>query len=279
MTTGASSAPVLAEIRRLARLLEREAHDLAYLESVALEDLRALREQTTEVLWRANSATFGRLAAASKLLPNSVTATISERAFGPLLSARMAAVLDPKRAADVAGKLSAPFLADLAVELDPRRASVLISLIEPNQIAEITRELDARREYVAMGRFVGHLSDPALEAAIGVMSAPTMLHVGFVLEDKQRVQRLIELLPHRRMDEIIGAAAEYDLWLEALDLLGHLTLERQAEIVASAPELDDAARDALAATVIEHGLADQAAMIADRDPALRAELARRGPLP
>ena len=79
-----------AEILKLARMLGPRPSELAYLEAVGLADLRALREQTVEVLWDADGATMSRLAAASKLLPAALTATIAQRAFGPLLAARMA---------------------------------------------------------------------------------------------------------------------------------------------------------------------------------------------
>ena len=81
----------------------------------------------TETLYDADGGSLGRLAAASRLLPAGLTATIGQRAFGPLLSARLAGLLDPDRAVDVAAKLPPPFLADVAIELDPRRASELIA--------------------------------------------------------------------------------------------------------------------------------------------------------
>lgn len=101
----------------------------------------------------------------------------------------------------------------------------------------MTRELVRRREHVAMGRFVGHLSDASIQAALGAMDNATLLRVGFVLEDKTRLERLIGLLPNSRMTGIIRAAAEANLWLEALDLLAHLSPRRQNAIVAGAREL------------------------------------------
>ncbi len=102
-------------------------------------------------------ATLSRLAAASKLLPVGLVATLGERAFGPVLSARITGLLDPGRAVEVAQRLPVDFLADIAVDLDPRRASAVIARIPPQQIGEVTRELVRRHESVTMGRFVGHL--------------------------------------------------------------------------------------------------------------------------
>lgn len=262
-----------AEILKLARILERDPAQLTYLEAISLDELTALREQTTEVLYSASGGALNRLAAASKLLPSGLTATIAQRALGPVVVAQMAGRLEPSRSAEIAAKLPTAFLADVAIELDPRRASALLALMPAPQVEAITRELVARSEHVTMGRFVGHLSDAALEAALGAMDDSTLLRVGFVLEDKARLERVLEMLPKPRLTAIILAAAQDHLWLEALDLLDHLSAPRQEEILAGALELDPAALEDLVAAVVEHELWDQVGVIARRDEALAARLA------
>jgi hypothetical protein len=88
---------IRAEIIKLARLLGREPEGLEYLEQVPAADLRALREQITDALFSAHGHALGRLAAASKLLPIRVVSAIGERAFGPVLAARIAGLLEPER--------------------------------------------------------------------------------------------------------------------------------------------------------------------------------------
>jgi hypothetical protein len=275
MSRAAETLQRRAEILKLARILEREPDELAYLEAVTLDDLRALREQTTDVLWSANGGTLNRLAVASKLLPAGLAATIAQRAFGPLLVARLAGRLEPSRAVEIATKLPTGFRADVAIELDPRRASSILELTPPQQVEAVTRELVRRHEHVAMGRFVGHLSDAGLKAALAVMDNETLLRVGFVLEEKDRLERLVDLLPTARLTGIILAAAEADLWLEALDLLGHLSAARQNEIVAGALELDHAALEAMVTAVVEHELWEEVMVMARRDAILQGKLAKR----
>jgi len=216
-----------AEILKLARVLGREATGLEYLKQVPSADIRALREQVTEVLFAAHGQALGRLAAASKLLPVGLVATIGERAFGPVLSARMTCMLEPSRAVEMAAKLPVAFLADVAVDLDPRRASDVISQIPAPQIAEITRELIRREEHVTMGRFVGHLSPEAIRAAVGEMDNGSLLRVAFVLESKDSLEELVGLLAPERLDGIIDVAASANLWPEVLDLLSHLSEQRR----------------------------------------------------
>ena len=264
-----------AEVMKLARLLDREPDQLAYLERLAPADLRVLRDSVTETLYDAHGSALTRLAAASRVLPSGLTATIGQRAFGPLLSARLAGLLDTDKAVDVATKLPPPFLADVAVELDPRRASDLIASIAPALIGQVTAELVARREYVTMGRFVGHLGDEAIAAAVASMDDEAVLQVAFVLEDKSHLSRLFAKLPKGRSAGIVAAAADEGLWIEALDLLNHLNKRQRKEMVLAALALDEPAREAILDTVVEHELWDEARLIAEHDDSIEERLGRR----
>lgn len=225
MSASADALQVRAEVLKLARILGRQPGTVTYLEQLPLQDLRLLRDQVTEVLWSADGHALSRLAAASRLLPAGVSASISQRAFGPLLTARMAGLLEPGRAVDVATRLPASFLADVAVELDPRRASEVIAQIPPDQIAGVTRELIAREEYVTMGRFVGHLSDGALAAALAAMDSHALLEVMFVLEEPERLDSVIGMLPADRRRELAQRAQQAGV-IEALGPLGHALTDR-----------------------------------------------------
>ncbi len=209
-------------MRKLARLLGRDPESLAYLERLDPEDLRQLREKATEMLFSAHAGPLGRLAAASKLLPVGVIASIAERALGPVLTARIAGMLEPERAADVAAKLSLPFLADVASELDPRRAGPVIGLIPADQIAEITRELVRRHEYVTIGGFVGHLSPEARLAALVELDHPARAQVVFVVEDEAGLQQLFADVPPEERRELVDAAAGAGLSVELLEVVSRL---------------------------------------------------------
>jgi hypothetical protein len=230
---------VRAEILKLARLLQREPADLDYLVKVPASDIRLLREQITEVLFSAHGHALARMATGSRILPVGLVATLGERVFGPVLSARIAGVLDPSRAVEMAARLPTPFLADVAIELDPRRASKVIGRIPPDQIGAITRELILRGEYVTMGRFVGHLSPAAIIAAVEAMDDSSLLHVAFVLESKDSLKELVGVLPSPRLDGIVRAAADANLWSEVLDLLRHLTLQQRKALIERALAWDD----------------------------------------
>lgn len=218
-----------AEVMKLARLLRRRPEQLSYLERLPPEDVQRLREQVTDMLFDAHDATLQRLAAASRLLPVGLVAMIGEHAFGPTLSARVAALLDPDRAVGMAEKLPTEFLAEIAIDVDPRRSSGVIGRMPPAQIRRVTRELVRRGEYVTMGRFVGHLSEPALRASMTELDDATLLRTAFVLEERDRLDALAELVGQDRIAGLLEVAEEEGLWAEALDLLMRLDPDRVAE--------------------------------------------------
>lgn len=237
-----------AEVLKLGRLIGEPPERLSYLEKLDLADLRALREQATDVQYDADSERFQRIAFASTLVPVSLTALIARKAFGALLCARIAGVLHTDHAIALADKMPAEFLADLAVELDPRRASAIIAGMPPGQIAEVAELLALRREYVTMGRFVGHMTDAAIEASLEVIDEATLLHISYVLEGDEGLERVIGLMSRERLRSTVRAATEHGLWHEALDLLGRVRERVAGHLGDLAAEEDDRVLAAMVAT-------------------------------
>ena len=225
-----------AEIIKLARVLGTPADQLGYLERAAPEDLRALREQATDKLFEGDRDRLHKLALASRLLPSSIGSVIARWALGALLSARVTGLLVPSKAVEIAKRLPASFLADIAVELDPRRAREVIERMPAWQVGEVAAELARRNEHVAMGRFVGYLGDEALIAAMEQIDDAGLLRIAFVMEGKDRLDHVLSLLPEPRLAGVMHAADRGALWPEAFDLLDHLSEQRQgalAEIATS----------------------------------------------
>ena len=87
-----------AEIEKLAGLLGTPADRFGYLEPLGEETVRALREAATDRLFDADRKLFDRLAAGAAIVPDGLAATLAQKAFGPLLTARITAAVDPKKA-------------------------------------------------------------------------------------------------------------------------------------------------------------------------------------
>jgi len=74
-----------------------------------------------------------------------------------------------------------------------------------------------------MGRFVAYLDDETLAACIERLGDEEVLRVAFVMEGKERLERIIELVGLERMRRMLGDAELRGLGEEARDLLEHLS--------------------------------------------------------
>jgi hypothetical protein len=258
-----------AEITKLARLLDVSPDELGYLREIPRGSLGAFREQVADRLFGGDAERLKRVAAASKLLPLPLAIKLAQLAFGPLLCAATAGLLEPPRAAKISGKMPVPFLADVATMMDPRRAAAVIAAVPTPVVVAVGRELIARDEYVTMGRFVGLLSRSTLRAAIpAIESDEALLHTAFVLEDKDCLDDLLEVA-RDRVGGLIRTAYEQDMWEEVLDLLSNLNLANRAELGDLAAAQDDKLLDSLIRAVQRMGswedlLPAMAAMSPDR---------------
>jgi hypothetical protein len=245
-----------AEVIKLARLLSVDDGELAFLEALPPSELRQFREQATNRLFDAGARMLGRVGAAARLVPSGVAATIAQRSFGPLLCARAAGTVDTDKAIDVAKRLPPEFLADVTVEIDPRRVADIIANVPESLVVPVARELGRREEHVTMGRFIAYVPDHAIAAAIGALDDEAMLRTAFVLEDKDRIDHAIGLLPPERLPGILRRASELGIWPEALDLLDHLSEERRGPIADVVADLDEAVVAELVVAVHAAGLWD-----------------------
>jgi hypothetical protein len=268
-----SALEARAETAKLARLLSVDPDELGYLIKASPDDVRAFREQVTDVLFERDRARFGRLAAGSRVIPAQLSALIAERTLGPVLCARLAGLIDPAKAIEISKRLPAPFLAAVAIEMDPRRAKDVIARVPAELVATVARELADQHEYVTMGRFVAYLGDDALKAAITGMDDVTLLQTAFVMEGKERLDAILSLLPGERLRTLTTAAEQHRLWEETLDLLAHVGPARVEQIAA---DIDSDSLHGLAEAVRSDGLWPPLLATAERmSPAQLDRIAQR----
>jgi hypothetical protein len=228
-----------AEVLKLARLLGTSTDRLGYLERLSPEEVREVRERASDVLFDVDGRRFRLIAIASKLPPAALTAIIAEHAFGPLLCARITALLEVKRAVDLAERLPRKFVAALAINLDPRRAKDIVAAIPPYLIGEVAAELTRDAEWVAMGRFVGYLTDDSVRAAFRVIPDGSLLRISYFVEVAEHLDHVVGLLEEGRIRGAIRAATDEDLWPQALDLLSRVSPQRAGHLADLAAEEDD----------------------------------------
>lgn len=222
-----------AEITKLSRLLGTKAEQLSYLEVVSPAALIQFRNGLTERFFAGNRKMFQRVAASSRLLPTALNATISQKVFGPMLSARIAGELPFKSAIDMASKLPTPFLADVTLEIDPSRAKDIIRNMPINRIVEVALELLRRKEFILMARFVDYMTDEANRACINAFKEESvLLELGKYMESKGRIKDVMRMLPPDRMKKLVKAAsASPQMMDDTLLLLQYLDAPLKKQIV------------------------------------------------
>lgn len=234
----------LAETVKLGRAMGLSEDELEFLGVVDHHALRALREHLTDVFFEDTRPMLSRAAKASRLLPIGLLARIGQRVFGALLCARMAGLMDTKRAIEVAQRMPDPFLADVSMLLDPRRAEAVIAGMPPDRVVAVAKILAARDDHITLARFVGYLPDSTISAVIdAVPDDNALLRTAFFLESKSTLDRLVGLVRPERLRDVVAmvARAGDELWTEALSLMTHVGERWQRHIGDLAAEEDDEA--------------------------------------
>ena len=246
-----------AETLKIARLLDTTTAELSFLTTVPPDDLRIFREQVTSTLFDAHLGVLQRMAAASRLLPAPVLAKIAERVFGPLLCARMAGLVETPRGVEIATRLSPPFLADVAAKLDPRRAAELITGIPTELVRAVAAELADRADWLAIGQFVDSLPTEALRAGLDEIDDAALLRVAFVVDHKDELDNIVDLLGQPRLSGIANEAGRTDQWLAAFELLRHLGPRNADRFGRALATLDTESRARAATIAKEYGLYEE----------------------
>lgn len=246
-----------AETVKMARLLRCTPEELAYLEVLDTDTLHDLRQSCTRQLLDQQRALFGRIATASKLLPMSLLAFISERTMGPLLCARIAGEMSTGRAIEICRHLSPAFMASSAIYLEADKARELTAALPLQSVVTVTRELIARREFITLGDLVGTLPMSIIEGVLReVDNGEALLRIGFFVESTGRLNDILDTLPITRLHDLIAAAADErtDLWPHALALMSVVQPHWQARLVNIAADGQEETLASMIRGVVKHDL-------------------------
>ncbi|MEU9183464.1 hypothetical protein AB0D14_02640 [Streptomyces sp. NPDC048484] len=279
-----------AETLKLARLLDVEPQQLAFLGKLPADDIRLFRERAVAALFDNDPALLDRIAAMTRLLPAGVAAIIAQKALGPRLAAALAGRLEPARAADIIDRLPVDFTARCCHHVDPRRIAGIMGRLDDDIVVRIALVLAERGDHLTMGRFVGHLRDSALKGILPQLDETTLLRTGFVIDHPERLGHIVGLLDDERIRSVIAAAGDHGLWPEAMAVAGMASGEqgaRIASLTAAQPEprLDSLIRATaeqdlwesllpIVSLLSEDELRAVAALPALRDPAILHGLVR-----
>ncbi len=236
-----------AELVKLGRVLGVEPEALAFLDGAAPAELRSLRSAVHALTFGQNRTLFERLASLVEPFPTRLTAMLAQRG-GPLLTARVAGEIAPRRAAAVAARLPVAFRADVSAELDPRRTAELIGSLPVARIVEVALVLVERGDHVTLSRFVDLLPDTTVGACMeAIEDEAALLRIAYFVSSKERLGQILGLMTRARRKRLVQCVADDPdgLWRPFASLLAHggEPLRRElAEFAQARLSHDDAAR-------------------------------------
>ena len=208
------------EMRRLARVLHKDESDLGYLDSLDGTDLQKLRNLIQNSLIDEFSPLFSRIAKAGKYGPDSLSAFLAQKVFGPTLTANIGYYTGTDKAVRMAKMFEPDFLTDVAREQVPERAQDMLKAIPLDVMSVVTENLLASRDYPIMGNFTDYLPEDKAAALMGEIQDPAdHLRVSSFAQHKDRVARLVTALDEDRIKELVVVAFSHDDFLFELSLV------------------------------------------------------------
>ncbi|WP_353941987.1 hypothetical protein ABII15_10335 [Streptomyces sp. HUAS MG91] len=287
---GSEALQCRAEVLKIERVLAVAPGTLSFLDGRSAADLRRFREQAVAALFDRAPDMIDRIAAATRLVPATVSAAIAQKALGPRLAGAVAGRMEPARAAAVIDRLPVAFTAEACAHLDPRRIPGIVDRLDEDLLVRIAVALAGRGDHLTMGRFVGHVRDSALLRIIPRVDDAAVLRTGFLIDRRDRLGRVVELMGQERLARVVAAASGAGLWPETLAVAGMVTGERRTQIAELTADRPRAELASLVSTVAAEGLWAEllplvalldddrlrtvAALPALRDPELLADVVR-----
>lgn len=218
------------EITKLAHEMHVDEAELAFLATTSPDDLRDLRGIVSHAMFSRHESRVKGLAAVSKKLPAAVTAKITEIAMGPVLSARVAAVMDPSDAAKLAGHLKPEFLTELSVHLDPSRVGAIIAKLDRALVVDVGRRLLAHGHLMTLARFTGVVGPETSLQVMDGASGAEILQVALFLDDLSVLDPILAGISDETLAEVVAATSEHGEAAEAL--LATLSEDSRARIAS-----------------------------------------------
>lgn len=247
-----STLATRVEITKLAGDLQVAEGDLGFLRNLGAGDVRALRTAASGALFARSEPRLQRVRALAGMLPIPVTAKIGEHILGPLLAARVAAVLPPEAAVKLAAAMKPAFLAKLSLSLDPVRAAPILRALPDSLIIDVGRRLLAQGEHITIGRFTSvvsvHASMGVIESADGV----DLLKIALFTEDKSALEAIVRRLDDEALRSTIHAAHVEKAYDDTVALLSALSTQSASRLVGLVDTLDQEGIEALVASVVRN---------------------------
>lgn len=252
-------------LAKLARTLDVERAEVAFLDHLDVDVLRDLYWKLNDVLGEANHRRLQGVVAASRLLPAGLAATIGEKWFGPVLCAQLVGLLEPARAGQYAKHLSVEFMADITARTDPRVVGDLIHELSLPTMQEIAVRLVERDDFLTLSHFVGHVPAEVVAAVLdAIEDDAAVVRIARFVDDLNHLDPIVARLPDDRIVRLVRAVDDQDLWVDGLHLFSHLGDTQITRLATTIVGADDGVIRAAVTAFDRHGLWEQGIMLVER---------------
>ncbi|MDX1669723.1 MAG: hypothetical protein R3194_09915 [Limnobacter sp.] len=225
------------ELRRLAQALHKSTDDLAYLDKLDALALQKLRTNFQNSLLNKFGPVFERIANSGKLAPDSVSATLCTKVFGPAITANMSYFTPLKKSISLTEHFDADFMAEVAREQIPERAKDMLAGMPVPLLQKVTLKLVHDGDFHALGGFMDYIPEAKAAEIMQVIDDPAAsLHISTFAQAKDRVAKLANMLTDEHLTELIAAAFTQD---ELIVEVGMITAEMDAKAQKRMAELTD----------------------------------------
>ncbi|MCG8669955.1 MAG: hypothetical protein MI867_11120 [Pseudomonadales bacterium] len=208
------------EMRRLSRLLQQDEDSLDYLSSLDGAGLQKVRNLIQNSLIDEFSPLFTKIAASGKLAPDSLSALLARKVFGPTLTANIGYYTATKKVVKMASMFDTEFLSDVAREQVPERAQDMLKALPVDVMRGVTRNLLQNKDYHIMGDFTDYLPEDKVRTLMEEISDPTdHLRVSSYAQRKDRIAHLTISFDDDMLKDLIVAAFSHDDLLQEVSLV------------------------------------------------------------
>ncbi|WP_406229400.1 hypothetical protein [Nocardia sp. NBC_01009] len=242
---------VNVQLIKLARTFGIPVDQLTSLADVSVSDLRDFRFQIADLFFEGQSEGLRRVVAASKVIPNPIIAKLVTRNHNALFAAKTSEVLEVSNAVDVAKRLPADFLADVAAHLDARRSAPMIAGLPAATVVAVAEVLAARQDWITLGDLVATISDDAARATEAALDGVALVRAAYWADDARHLERFVNLASAAKLTEMLRAAAEHDLWSEYRPTLDALSESAVEAVRTAAEQLPSDLRDRALAEIAD----------------------------
>lgn len=195
------------ELRRLAQALHKSADELVYLDKLDAVALQKLRTNFQNSLLNKFGPVFEKIAGAGKLAPDSISATLCTKVFGPAITANMSYFTPMSKAISLCKLFDADFMAEVAREQIPERAVDMLSDLPVEQLKKVAAKLVEHGDFHVLGGFTDYIPEKKAIEIMEVIKDPAAnLHISFYAQRKDRIAKLANMLSDEKLIELIAVA-------------------------------------------------------------------------